>query len=67
MPGDTDLVYLALQLPDKITLFGNQLKEQGKNVKVFLSDAGGSGVKLPGAYFSTFGPDVTITRRRGRS
>ena len=59
MSGDTDLVYLALQLPDKMTLFGNQLKEQGKNVKVFLSDAGGSGVKLPGAYFSTFGPDVT--------
>jgi len=59
MAGDTDLVYLALQLPDKMTLFGNQLKEQGKNVKVFLSDAGGSGVKLNGAYFSTFGPDVT--------
>lgn len=59
MSGDTDLVYLALQLPDKMTLFGNQLKEQGKNVKVFLSDAGGSGVKLVGAYFSTFGPDIT--------
>jgi ABC-type branched-subunit amino acid transport system substrate-binding protein len=39
-------------------LFGVQLKEQGKNVKVFLSDAGGTGVKLPGAYFSTFGPDI---------
>src|SRR6478672_11163331 len=59
MSGDTGVVYLAMQLPDKMTLFGNQLKEQGKNVKVFLSDAGGSGVKLPGAYFSTFGPDVT--------
>jgi len=59
MSSDTDVVYLALQLPDKMTLFGNQLKEQGKNVKVFLSDAGGSGVQLPGAYFSTFGPDVT--------
>src|SRR2546423_7659856 len=24
-----------------------------------LGDAGGSGIKLPGAYFSTFGPDIT--------
>jgi ABC-type branched-subunit amino acid transport system substrate-binding protein len=59
MPSDVNIVYLAMQIPEKMTLFGNQLKEQGKNVKVFLSDAGGSGVKLPGAYFSTFGPDVT--------
>lgn len=59
MAGDTDLVYLALQIPQKMQLFGTQLKEQGKNVKVFLSDAGGSGVNLPGAYFSTFGPDIT--------
>jgi len=59
MPSNTSVVYLALQLPDKMTLFGNQLKEQGKNVKVFLSDAGGSGVKLPGAFFSTFAPNVT--------
>jgi branched-chain amino acid transport system substrate-binding protein len=59
MPSDVNIVYLAMQIPEKMTLFGNQLKEQGKNVKVFLSDAGGSGVKLPGAYFSTFGPDIT--------
>ncbi len=59
MPGGTNLVYLALQIPQKMQLFGTQLKEQGKNVKVFLSDAGGSGVNLPGAYFSTFGPDIT--------
>lgn len=59
MPSSVDLVYLALQLPQKMQLFGEQLKEQGKNVKVFLSDAGGNGVKLPGAYFSTFGPDVS--------
>jgi branched-chain amino acid transport system substrate-binding protein len=59
MPSDVNIVYLAMQIPEKMTLFGNQLKEQGKNVKVFLSDAGGSGVKLPGAYYSTFGPDVT--------
>jgi branched-chain amino acid transport system substrate-binding protein len=59
MPSNTDLVYLAIQIPQKMQLFGTQLKEQGKNVKVFLSDAGGSGVNLPGAYFSTFGPDIT--------
>ena len=59
MPSSVDLVYLAIQLPQKMQLFGEQLKEQGKNVKVFLSDAGGNGVKLPGAYFSTFGPDVS--------
>jgi branched-chain amino acid transport system substrate-binding protein len=59
MAGDTDLVYLAIQIPQKMQLFGNQLKEQGKKVKIFLSDAGGSGVNLPGAYFSTFGPDIT--------
>jgi branched-chain amino acid transport system substrate-binding protein len=59
MPGGVDLVYLALQIPQKMQLFGTQLKEQGKNVKVFLSDAGGSGVNLTGAYFSTFGPDIT--------
>ena len=59
LPGDTDLVYLAVQLPQKMQLFGVQLKEQGKGkIRVFLSDAGGNGVKLPGAYFSTFGPDV---------
>ena len=62
MAGGTDLVYLAIQIPQKMQLFGNQLKEQGKNVKVFLSDAGGSGVNLPGAYFSTFGPDITHYR-----
>jgi ABC-type branched-subunit amino acid transport system substrate-binding protein len=59
MASNTDLVYLAIQIPQKMQLFGTQLKEQGKNVKVFLSDAGGSGVNLPGAYFSTFGPDIT--------
>jgi len=59
MAGDTNVVYLAIQIPQKMQLFGNQLKEQGKNVKIFLSDAGGSGVNLPGAYFSTFGPDIT--------
>lgn len=60
MPGDTNVVYLALQLPQEMTLFGTQLKEQGKNVKLMLSDAGGSGVRLNGAvYFSTFGPDIT--------
>ncbi len=59
MDSGTDLVYLALQIPQKMELFGQQLKEQGKNAKVFLSDAGGSGVNLPGAYFSTFGPDIT--------
>jgi branched-chain amino acid transport system substrate-binding protein len=60
MPSNTDVVYLAMQLPQEMTLFGTQLKEQGKNVKLMLSDAGGSGVKLTGAvYFSTFGPDIT--------
>ena len=60
MPGKTDLVYLAIQLPQEMTLFGTQLKEQGKNVKMFLSDAGGTGVKLSGnVYYSTFGPDIT--------
>src|SRR6202162_6416080 len=59
MASNADLVYLEIQSPQKIQLFGTQLKEQGKNVKVFLSDAGGSGGNLPGAYFPTFGPDVT--------
>lgn len=60
MPSNTTVVYLALQLPQQMTLFGTQLKEQGKNVKLMLSDAGGSGVKLSGAvYYSTFGPDIT--------
>ena len=60
MPGDTNVVYLALQLPQEMTLFGTQLKEQGKNVKLMLSDAGGSGLRLNGAvYFPTFGPDIS--------
>jgi branched-chain amino acid transport system substrate-binding protein len=60
MPGNTDVVYLAIQLPQQMTLFGTQLKQQGKNVKMMLSDAGGSGVKLSGGvYYSTFGPDIT--------
>ena len=60
MPSDVNVVYLAMQLPQEMTLFGTQLKEQGKNVKVMLSDAGGSGVKLNGlVYYSTFGPDIT--------
>src|SRR5262249_9557113 len=59
MDSGTDSVYLAMQVPAKMTLFGQQLKEQGKNVKVMMGDAGGTGVNLPGAYYSTFGPDVT--------
>jgi branched-chain amino acid transport system substrate-binding protein len=60
MPGNTDVVYLAIQLPQQMTVFGTQLKEQGKNVKMMLSDAGGTGVKLSGnVYYSTFGPDIT--------
>jgi branched-chain amino acid transport system substrate-binding protein len=60
MPSGTNVVYMAMQIPQKMTLFGTQLKEQGKNPKIMLSDAGGSGVTLTGlVYYSTFGPDIT--------
>ena len=62
--GDIDPVYMALQLPDKMTLFGNQLKEQGKRQGV--PERRGGRREAAGAYFSTFGPDVTHLRR-GRS
>jgi ABC-type branched-subunit amino acid transport system substrate-binding protein len=40
-------------------LFGEQMKEQGKNITIFASDAGYSpDFRIVGSYFSTFAPDV---------
>ncbi len=59
IPSGTDVVYLPIQLATQMQLIGQQLKEQGKRVTLFSSDAGYSNdFKITGSYFSTFGPDV---------
>ncbi len=59
IPDGTDLIYLPIQFPAKMELLGQQLKEQGKKITLFASDAGYSpDFKIVGSYFSTFGPDV---------
>jgi branched-chain amino acid transport system substrate-binding protein len=67
IPSGTDLVYAPMQIPAKINLLGNQLKEQGKRITIFASDAGYSpDFKIVGSYFSTFGPDVrTFAQAQG--
>jgi len=66
IPSETDVVYLPIQLPSQMQLFGQQLREQGKRITIFSSDAGYSpDFKIVGSYFSTFGPDVrTFTGAR---
>jgi branched-chain amino acid transport system substrate-binding protein len=59
IPSGTDLVYMPIQLPSQMQLIGQQLREQGKRITLFGSDAGYSpDFKIVGSYFSTFGPDV---------
>ena len=59
IPSGTNVVYLPIQLPSQMQLFGQQLREQGKRITIFSSDAGYSpDFKIVGSYFSTFGPDV---------
>jgi branched-chain amino acid transport system substrate-binding protein len=59
IPASFDLVYLPVQLPAQMQQLGQQLREQGKRITLFASDAGYSPeFKIVGSYFSTFGPDV---------
>jgi branched-chain amino acid transport system substrate-binding protein len=59
IPAGVDLVYLPIQMPAQMQLIGQQLREQGKRIVLFASDAGYSpDFRIVGSYFSTFGPDV---------
>jgi branched-chain amino acid transport system substrate-binding protein len=59
IPSGTDLVYLPIQIPAKMQLIAQQMKEQGKNITIFAGDAGYSNdFTIVGSYFSAFAPDV---------
>ncbi len=67
IPDDTDIVYLPIQLPAKMQLFGQQMREQGKRARLFVGDAGFTpDFTIDGSYFSTFAPDIrNIPKTRG--
>jgi branched-chain amino acid transport system substrate-binding protein len=59
IPSNTDLVYLALSLPAKMQLFGEQMQQAGLNIPLYVSDTGYSpDLHINGTHFSTFAPDI---------
>ena len=63
IPSGTDLVYTPFTNPAKMQLFGQQMAEQGKNIRMFAGDSGYStDFHIEGAYFSTFAPDIRDIR-----
>jgi branched-chain amino acid transport system substrate-binding protein len=58
---DTDWAFLAWQVASQAQTFGTQLKEQGKDTKIFGSDGLFSGdFKIAGSYVSAFAPDIRV-------
>jgi branched-chain amino acid transport system substrate-binding protein len=56
---DVDVVFLAWQIASNAQVFAQQMKEQGKNARVFGSDGLFSpDFKIAGAYVSAFAPDI---------
>jgi branched-chain amino acid transport system substrate-binding protein len=56
---DVTVVYLPWQIAANAQIFGQQMKEQGKNAVIFGSDGVDSGdFKIPGSYISAFAPDI---------
>jgi branched-chain amino acid transport system substrate-binding protein len=59
---DTTVVFLPWQVAANAQLFYTQMKEQGKNAKIFGSDGTDSGdFKAPGRYLSSFARDIRGT------
>ena len=56
IPGNTQVVYLPWQIAGKAQLFGQQMREQGKNATLFGSDGlfDPSTFKISGSYLSFF-------------
>ncbi len=56
IPSNTQIVYLPWQIASKAQLFGQQLREQGKNATLFGSDGlfDPSTFKISGSYLSFF-------------
>jgi branched-chain amino acid transport system substrate-binding protein len=59
IPSRTQLLYAPWQLPDKEQILGQQMKEQGKKIPLWVGDNGLSdSFTIEGAYFATFAPDI---------
>jgi branched-chain amino acid transport system substrate-binding protein len=57
--NDVDLVYLAISVPAKMQLFGEQMIQSGRRKPLFVGDAGYSpDFTINGSKFSAFAPDV---------
>jgi len=61
VPDDADVVVLPWQIAANAQIFGQQLKEQGKDAVVFGSDGlfSPSDFTIDGSYVSSFAPDIT--------
>ncbi len=59
--NDVDVVFLPWQIAANAQIFGQQLKEQGKDAVLFGSDGlfSPSDFKIDGAFVSSFAPDIT--------
>ncbi len=58
-----DVVYLPWQIAANGQIFGQQLREQGKQAVVFGGDGLDSGdFKIPGSYVAAFAPDVRAVK-----
>jgi branched-chain amino acid transport system substrate-binding protein len=57
---DTDVVFLPWQIAANAQLFGQQMKEQGKDATIFGSDGvfSAADFKIDGSYVSSFAPDI---------
>ena len=56
---DVDVVFLPWQIAANAQIFGQQMKEQGKDAIIFGSDGLDSGdFKIGGSYVSAFAPDI---------
>lgn len=60
IPDDTDWVYLPWQVAANGQILGNQLAEQGKNIRILGSDGMDSGdFTIPGSVISAFAADIS--------
>jgi branched-chain amino acid transport system substrate-binding protein len=61
VPDDADVVFLPWQIAANAQIFGQQLKEQGKDAVIFGSDGlfSPSDFTIDGSFVSSFAPDIT--------
>jgi branched-chain amino acid transport system substrate-binding protein len=60
VPADADVVFLPWQLAASAQQFGRQLREQGKDARIFGTDGlfSPEEFKIAGSYISSFAPDI---------